>query len=277
MARRRRESGETETPDEPRRRRGPCDPGHDRGRAPRDPGHAPPRGGALQPPAGLPGGVRDRPALDLGDPAGLVAVRERPGQRPPHPPLHPGHPDRVRARESGRSRRGTRGSRRRSRSRSAIGMGLTMDEAALLLDLEDVYWTRQGLLSVQVSLGVTATLAATILGLRMLRRGEEKGVEEGLIPAYVGRARDAGDRRASPRPLARGAGARPPRPSRSPGRGRGRRRRAGPGCRGGRRSPRGSRAPPPAGPAPGGTRRCRPRTRAAPRTRARRVWMIDWW
>jgi len=67
-----------------------------------------------------------------------------------------------------------------------VGMGLTMDEAALLLGLEDVYWTRQGLLSVQVSLGVTATLAATILGLRMLRRGEEKGVQEGLIPAYVG-------------------------------------------------------------------------------------------
>jgi hypothetical protein len=63
-----------------------------------------------------------------------------------------------------------------------IGMGLTMDEAALLLDLEDVYWTRQGLLSVQVSLGVTATLAATILGMRMLRRGEEKSVEDGLIP-----------------------------------------------------------------------------------------------
>ncbi|MGA8218760.1 MAG: hypothetical protein WB771_09350 [Solirubrobacterales bacterium] len=63
------------------------------------------------------------------------------------------------------------------------GMGLTMDEAALLLDLEDVYWTRQGLLSVQVSLGVTATLAATILGLRMLRRGEVRGIEEGAIPS----------------------------------------------------------------------------------------------
>jgi hypothetical protein len=63
-----------------------------------------------------------------------------------------------------------------------IGMGLTMDEAALLLDLRDVYWTRQGLLSVQVSLGVTATLAATIIGLRVLHRGEEKGAEEGLIP-----------------------------------------------------------------------------------------------
>ena len=62
------------------------------------------------------------------------------------------------------------------------GMGLTMDEAALLLGLEDVYWTRQGLLSVQVSLGVTATLAATLLGLRVLRRGVEKGLEEGLIP-----------------------------------------------------------------------------------------------
>ena len=58
-------------------------------------------------------------------------------------------------------------------------MGLTMDEAALLLDLEDVYWTRQGLLSVQVSLGVTAALAATILGFRMLSRGEERACRRG--------------------------------------------------------------------------------------------------
>jgi hypothetical protein len=63
-----------------------------------------------------------------------------------------------------------------------VGVGLTLDEAALLLDLRDVYWTREGVLSVQVSLGVTATLAASILALRVLRRGEEKGEEEGLIP-----------------------------------------------------------------------------------------------
>ena len=34
------------------------------------------------------------------------------------------------------------------------GIGLTFDEAALLLELEDVYWTREGLLSVQLSLGM---------------------------------------------------------------------------------------------------------------------------
>ncbi len=31
-----------------------------------------------------------------------------------------------------------------------IGVGLTFDEAALLLDMRDVYWTREGLLSVQL-------------------------------------------------------------------------------------------------------------------------------
>jgi hypothetical protein len=62
------------------------------------------------------------------------------------------------------------------------GVGLTLDEAALLLDLRDVYWTREGILSVQVSLAATATLAAAILALRVFRRGEQKGEEEGLIP-----------------------------------------------------------------------------------------------
>ena len=52
------------------------------------------------------------------------------------------------------------------------GMGLTFDEAALLLDLRDVYWTREGLLSVQLSLGATAILSIAILTQRMLRRGE---------------------------------------------------------------------------------------------------------
>lgn len=53
------------------------------------------------------------------------------------------------------------------------GMGLTLDESALLLDLEDVYWTREGLVSVQITLATAAMLAAFALGLRLLRRGEE--------------------------------------------------------------------------------------------------------
>jgi len=54
-----------------------------------------------------------------------------------------------------------------------VGMGLTLDESALLLDLEDVYWSREGLLSVQITLAVMAMLGAVALGLRFLRRGEE--------------------------------------------------------------------------------------------------------
>jgi hypothetical protein len=68
---------------------------------------------------------------------------------------------------------------------TGVGMGLTFDEAALLLDLRDVYWTRQGLLSVQLSLGATAILSIAILTQRMLRRGERRQEAEGLIPTAV--------------------------------------------------------------------------------------------
>jgi hypothetical protein len=57
------------------------------------------------------------------------------------------------------------------------GMGLTLDESALLLELEDVYWTREGLLSVQITFAVIALLGAIALGLRFLRRGEKLVLE----------------------------------------------------------------------------------------------------
>ena len=85
-------------------------------------------------------------------------------------------------------RRGGAADRERARrvARSAFpfgaGLGLTFDEAALLLDLRDVYWTREGVLSVQVSFGLAAILGGTILALRMLRRGERRVEEQGLIP-----------------------------------------------------------------------------------------------
>ena len=50
-----------------------------------------------------------------------------------------------------------------------VGMGLTLDESALLLELEDVYWSREGLLSVQITLTVMAMLGALALALRFLR------------------------------------------------------------------------------------------------------------
>ncbi len=67
-----------------------------------------------------------------------------------------------------------------------IGIGLTFDEAALLLDMRDVYWTQEGLLSVQLSLATGAALGATILTMRILGRGERHQVEAGEIPAQPG-------------------------------------------------------------------------------------------
>ena len=45
-------------------------------------------------------------------------------------------------------------------------MGFTRSESALLLELEDVYWRREGLLGVQILLAVIAVLGALALGLR---------------------------------------------------------------------------------------------------------------
>ena len=58
-----------------------------------------------------------------------------------------------------------------------VGMGLTLDESALLLELEDVYWSREGLLSVQITLAVMAILGALALALRFLWRGEQVVLE----------------------------------------------------------------------------------------------------
>ena len=58
------------------------------------------------------------------------------------------------------------------------GMGLTLDESALLLELEDVYWSEEGLVSVQITLAVIALIGALGLGVRFVRRGERLVLEE---------------------------------------------------------------------------------------------------
>jgi len=52
------------------------------------------------------------------------------------------------------------------------GAALIFDEAAVLLQLEDVYWSEEGVLSVQLSFAALAMLASLALAVRLLRRGE---------------------------------------------------------------------------------------------------------
>jgi nucleotide-binding universal stress UspA family protein len=52
------------------------------------------------------------------------------------------------------------------------GLALTLDEWALLLELSDVYWSEEGIVSLQVMLGTTTLLATLTLLQRLLRRGE---------------------------------------------------------------------------------------------------------
>lgn len=67
-----------------------------------------------------------------------------------------------------------------------IGAALTLDEAALLINLDDVYWSEEGVLSVQVTFGALALLGATALGRRAFRLGEP----EVLLSGGVGDAPD---------------------------------------------------------------------------------------
>jgi hypothetical protein len=66
-----------------------------------------------------------------------------------------------------------------------IGMGLTFDESALLLSLEDIYWTRQGLVGVQITLGMASLLSAAMIALRIIRRGERSMEERDELPPPV--------------------------------------------------------------------------------------------
>jgi hypothetical protein len=52
------------------------------------------------------------------------------------------------------------------------GAALIIDETALLVELEDVYWSERGALSIDVGLGATAALACLTLVVRLVRRGE---------------------------------------------------------------------------------------------------------
>jgi hypothetical protein len=69
------------------------------------------------------------------------------------------------------------------------GTALVFDEAALLLELEDVYWSEEGVLSLQLSFAAIVLLSLLALAVRLLRRGERvvlAPAERGAPPAPPG-------------------------------------------------------------------------------------------
>ena len=87
------------------------------------------------------------------------------------------------------------------------GVALTLDESALLLSLDDVYWTEEGIVSVQITLAALALLSAGTLAARILRRGERRMLAEieEISPPVAG----TGDLRATPPTPRPPAGERP--------------------------------------------------------------------
>ena len=65
------------------------------------------------------------------------------------------------------------------------GVALTLDESALLLKLDDVYWTEEGIVSVQIGFAMLVILSSLALALRVLRRGEAMVLEatDGTAPS----------------------------------------------------------------------------------------------
>jgi len=58
-----------------------------------------------------------------------------------------------------------------------VGVALVLDESALLLELDDVYWTEEGVLSVQIAFAAIAMLSAMAYLIRMLRHPEGQDIE----------------------------------------------------------------------------------------------------
>ena len=79
-----------------------------------------------------------------------------------------------------------------------VGVALVLDESALLLELDDVYWTEEGVLSVQIAFAAIAMLSAMAYLIRMLRHTEGR-TPRGLGAGREGLGRPADELRRGPR------------------------------------------------------------------------------
>ena len=55
------------------------------------------------------------------------------------------------------------------------GLALIVDEFALLLDLQDVYWAKQGRQSVDLAIGLISTTGTVLVGMPAVRRLRREG------------------------------------------------------------------------------------------------------
>ena len=62
------------------------------------------------------------------------------------------------------------------------GLALIVDEFALLLDLRDVYWAKQGRISVDLGIGGIAATGSYFAGLPVLRRLSRERKQQGAMP-----------------------------------------------------------------------------------------------
>lgn len=62
------------------------------------------------------------------------------------------------------------------------GLALIVDEFALLLDLRDVYWARQGRISIDLGVGGIAVAGSCFAALPMLRRLRRERLQGAAVP-----------------------------------------------------------------------------------------------
>jgi hypothetical protein len=63
------------------------------------------------------------------------------------------------------------------------GVALVLDESALMIELEDVYWSEQGLLSIHAAFAATTLLSLLAYLVKVLRRGEAQVREQDWLSA----------------------------------------------------------------------------------------------
>jgi hypothetical protein len=83
-----------------------------------------------------------------------------------------------------------------------VGLALIVDEFALLLDLKDVYWARQGRISIDIGVGGIALAGSYFAALPVLRRLQREQRQKAVAPEAGAESEPAPKLEAVPEPEA---------------------------------------------------------------------------